>query len=110
MEGYGVVGTASNVRELRAEAQHCEMCGWRTVMEDECTDIEEAVWAGEDETGSADWAEAAAALLPSSPARPRCFGVLHLFSGAKREQDLEWWLLALAAPRSTCGSRWSPST
>eukprot|EP00969_Alexandrium_andersonii_P178939 7910871-Alexandrium_andersonii.AAC.1 len=39
--------------------------------------------------------EAEARVPPRSPA-PRCFRVLHLFSGRRRPRGVEWWLLVLA--------------
>ena len=93
--GYGVVVTTSSVDEIREEARYCELRGWTVCLEDQHANIEESVWADQNESAD-DIVHDAFAAMPLRPLKTKCFRILHLFSGFRRKGDLEWWIRVLA--------------
>ena len=97
--GYGVVKSSASLPELREEAQFCEMRSWAVCLEDNYSKLEEAQWTESPSEWSEtvdDLAQAARPEPPLCPQARRSFRLLHLFSGYRRREDLEWWARVIA--------------
>ena len=94
--GYGVCQTRADLKEIRAEATYCEMRGWTVCMEDCYATVEESVWAPYEERDvDQDVVEAMVAARPLPSIKTNTYRILHLFSGFRREEDVEWWIRRL---------------
>ena len=111
MEGYGVVSTQAKLSEIRSEARLAETKGWTVCLDDDYSDIEESTWSEPAAGYSTDTFEESLSSRPApeppEPGRPRVFRVAHLFSGHRRQGDLEWWLRTLASETDIWIEVWS---
>ena len=90
MEGYGVCQTRATMSEIRAEARFAESKGWVVCMNDEHDIIEEACWSeGTDQRHEDTFELQRAQPDVEKPLASRTFRVAHLFSGHRREGDVE---------------------
>ncbi|CAE8709859.1 unnamed protein product [Polarella glacialis] len=106
--GYGVCVTPATTRELRAESQFTEMRGWMVSLEDQYAAVEESVWMDGETAMATDELEEVNKLSPTHwPVRERVFRFLHFFSGFRRIEDLEWWLLSLGEKYGLIIEVWS---
>ena len=90
-EGFGVVATEASKEAMKETARFAEGRGWMVALEDFHSAIEESMFADDDR-----------APPPRGPARPLpverpTIYLLHLFSGFRREGDLEAHLEVLSA-------------
>ena len=107
MEGFGVVQTKASKEEIVSEARFAEMRGWMVAADDVYNDHEEAEFDEDAENLAEDTFERGLAARPSPPIARRVFRVAHLFSGHRREGDLECWLSRLAASSDMQIEVWS---
>ena len=108
--GYGVCETRASRREIRAEARYCELRGFQVALEDEYAAVEESMLWDDKDDPLMEPIESMGGSPEVKPEPKRTFRVLHLFSGFRRLEDLEWWIRTLAATAGLMVEVWSIDT